>query len=78
MGEIMNRIAIEGGRKTFKRHVRQQWNTVRDAGLDAISRWRDRSAGVVHGTYGVTNLQAASQIRFVEEIRRGYAPKIVA
>ena len=74
----MNWIAFEGGRKTFKRHVRQQWNAVTDAGLDAIARWRDQSAGVVHGTYGITNVQSASQIRLFEEIRRGYAPKLAA
>jgi hypothetical protein len=78
MGETMNQIAIEGGRKTFKRHIQQRWTTVKDAGLDAIASWRDQSAGGVHGTYGITNVQAASQIRLFEQIRRGYAPKFVA
>ena len=74
----MNWIVIEGRRKTFERHMRQRWSAVRDAGLDAIASWRDQSAGRIHGTYGITNPQAASQIRFLEEIRRGYAPKIAA
>ena len=78
MGETLNWIAIERGRKPFKLHTQQQWSKVRDAGRDAIATWRDQSAGRVHGTYGITNVQAASQIRFFEEIRRGYAPKITA
>ena len=74
----MNWIAIEGGRKAFSRYLRQLWTIARDFGLDVVARWRDESAGGFHATYGITNIQAALQISFLEEIRRGYAPKIAA
>ncbi len=58
--------------------VKQQWGKFVDAGLDTIAGWRDRSAGAIHATYGVTNLQAKLQRAEFEHIRSGFPLPVAA
>jgi DNA-binding PadR family transcriptional regulator len=78
MGETMYFNLTDSGRRRLRRQVQRQWNRIQDAALDTIAGWRDQRAGQIHATYGLTTVQAASQARTFEEIRRGYQPKITA
>ena len=61
----------------FGVRMRQQWGKFMDAGHDTIAEWKDRSVGVIHATYGVTKIEAESQVREFERMRRGYQPSLV-
>ena len=73
-------VSRSGGKRlkdSFNDHMRQRWGKFVDAGQDTIAGWKDRSAGAIHATYGVTKAQAELQVREFERIRRGYQQSLV-
>jgi uncharacterized protein YjbJ (UPF0337 family) len=58
----MNWDRIEAHWEHFKGPVRQQWSKLTDAQLDAIAGGRERLAGQIQESYGITRDEAGKQL----------------
>jgi len=74
----MNWNVFAGNWKQFKGYLQEEWGKLTDDHLDAIAGRRVQLAGRFQVTYGLAEDQAALQVEFAEEIRRGYSPKLSA
>ena len=73
-GNSMNWEMIEGNWKQFKGHVKEKWGKLTDDNLDTIAGKRDRLAGKIEETYGITKDQAEQQVKAFETAHRDYQP----
>lgn len=62
----------------FKAHVKRKWGKITEDNLDAIAGKRDRLAGRIQETYGITKDQAELQVKAFEQIHKDYRPEGVA
>jgi uncharacterized protein YjbJ (UPF0337 family) len=58
----MNWDRIEGNWKQFKGNVKEQWGKLTDDELDVIAGKRDRLAGRIQESYGITVDETEKQI----------------
>jgi uncharacterized protein YjbJ (UPF0337 family) len=58
----MNWDRIEGNWKQFKGNVKQQWGKLTDDHLDVIAGKRDKLAGKIQETYGISKDEAEKQL----------------
>ncbi len=58
----MNWDRIEGNWKQFKGNVKEQWAKLTNDQLDAIAGNRDRLAGKIQETYGITKEATEKQL----------------
>ena len=58
----MNWDRIEGNWKQFKGNVKQQWGKLTDDQLDVIAGKRDKLAGKIQETYGISKDIAEKQL----------------
>jgi len=58
----MNWDRIEGNWKQFKGNVKEQWGRLTDDELDVIEGKRDRLAGRIQETYGISAEEADRQL----------------
>ncbi len=58
----MNWDRIEGNWKQFKGDVKQQWGQLTDDELDVIAGKRDKLAGRIQESYGITKDAAEAQL----------------
>ncbi len=58
----MNWDRIEGNWKQFKGNVKQQWGKLTDDQLDVIAGKRDKLAGRIQETYGISKEVAEKQL----------------
>lgn len=58
----MNWDRIEGNWKQFKGNVKQQWGKLTDDQLDVIIGKRDKLAGKIQETYGISKDEAEKQL----------------
>jgi uncharacterized protein YjbJ (UPF0337 family) len=58
----MNWDRIEGNWKQFKGNVKQQWGKLTDDQLDVIAGKRDKLAGKIQETYGISKDVAEKQL----------------
>jgi uncharacterized protein YjbJ (UPF0337 family) len=77
-GITMNWNVIEGNWKQFKGHVREEWGKLTDDYLEIAAGRREQLAGRFQVTYGLAEDQAELQVKTLEQIRKGYAPKLSA
>lgn len=73
-GNTMNWEMIEGNWKQFKGHVKEKWGKLTDDNLDTIAGKRDRLAGKIEETYGITKDQAEQQVKAFEQANKDYQP----
>ncbi len=60
--KTMNWDRIEGNWKQFKGNARQQWGKLTDDQFDVIAGKRDKLAGKIQETYGISKEAAEKQI----------------
>jgi len=58
----MNWDQIEGNWKQFKGNIKQQWGKLTDDQLEVIAGKRDKLAGKIQETYGITKDVAEKQL----------------
>ena len=58
----MNRDRIEGNWKQFKGNAKQRWGKLTDDQLDVIAGKRDKLAGKIQETYGISKDIAEKQL----------------
>lgn len=58
----MNWDRVEGNWKQFKGTVKQQWGKLADDQLDVIAGKRDRLAGRIQETYGISKDETDKQL----------------
>src|SRR5665647_518694 len=61
-GTEMNWDRIEGNWKQFKASVKEQWGKLTDSQLDVIAGKRDKLAGKIQETYGITKDEVEKQL----------------
>lgn len=71
----MNWDIVEGNWKEFKGKVKEQWGSLTDDHLDVIAGKRDRLAGQLQKSYGVTKDEAELQITKFETRNKDVPPK---
>jgi uncharacterized protein YjbJ (UPF0337 family) len=67
-GNPMNWEMIEGNWTQFKGRVKEKWGKLTDDNLDSIAGKRDRLAGKIQETYGITKDQAELQVKAFEQV----------
>ncbi len=70
----MNWDIIEGDWKQFKGHVKEKWGKLTDDKLEEIAGKRERLAGGIQETYGITKDQAEVQVKAFEALHKDYEP----
>jgi uncharacterized protein YjbJ (UPF0337 family) len=58
----MNWDHIEGNWKQFKGNVKKQWGKLTDDQIDVIAGKRDKLAGTIQETYGISKDEAEKQL----------------
>jgi uncharacterized protein YjbJ (UPF0337 family) len=66
-GHAMNWDTIEGNWKQFKGHVKEKWGNLTNDHLETIAGKRDRLAGRIQQTYGITVDQAERLVKGFEK-----------
>ena len=69
----MNWDRIEGNWKQFKGDVKQQWGKLTDDQLNVIAGKRDKLAGKIQETYGITKDVAEKQLSDGEKRQKDVA-----
>ena len=69
----MNWDRIEGNWKQFKGDVKQQWGKLTDDQLNVIAGKRDKLAGKIQETYGITKDVAEKQLSDWEKRQKDVA-----
>jgi uncharacterized protein YjbJ (UPF0337 family) len=64
---IMNWDRIEGNWKQLKGNVKQQWGKLTDDQLDVIAGKRDKLAGKIQESYGISKDEAEKQLAAWQE-----------
>ncbi len=70
----MNWDTIEGDWKQFKGYVKEKWGKLTDDNLDIIAGNREKLAGKIEETYGITKDQAELQVKAFEETHKDHRP----
>lgn len=70
----MNWDIIEGDWKQFKGLVKEKWGKLTDDRLEQIAGKRERLAGDIQETYGITKDQAEVQVKAFEALHKDYDP----
>jgi len=66
----MNRDIIEGNWKQLKGSIKEQWGNLTDDQLDVIAGKRDKFAGKLQESYGITKNEADKQISAFQKRQR--------
>ncbi|AMC33214.1 CsbD family protein [Iodobacter arcticus] len=71
----MNWDIVEGNWKQFKGKVKEQWGDLTDDHLDVIAGKRDKLAGQIQESYGITKDEAELQITKFESLNKDVPSK---